>query len=1158
MSESNLKTSVLDLKGLVMESYHSGVDPDSIEGGGLKDRVNTAGFGLAVFLSKYYDVILNLCDSPMNMIAVIDQGNDYRKRLFPTYKKKRGERESDAVEKEQIGLALTYAKSFLLSQGVTLISSKGEEADDVIGYLCKHLGGSITVHTVDRDLVQLIKEDVYLFIGGRNVTEMEDRVTLAGQRESLFIPSNLVILYKSLIGDSSDEYGGVKGVGPAAWVKLVEEFGFDGLEELDKLIASKDKTQLLGLLQVTGNKAIHKAVNDFDNWLLMYKIASIAPEIVKPVWAKRVPELARLHKVMQEANCHDLTEKYERDCYTATLVTEENLDDCLTRIGELSAETPFVPWDYETYDPLKIQEFQSAVKGRQYVDVINSLIAGCSFSFGRNVNHVFYFSVDHKDTANVAKSNILDVIKYVESTKKEMIAQNVMFEGTITNLQLSHVLQSWQDTKLFAHHLDENNECGLKALSKRYLNYNQTPYADTLEAAGAADMSDISGADVLGYGADDAVVTGHLYQHFLHRTSIEGTTDFIRDYECGAVPALVGAFIDGVTCDGEAIEKMSAEDKVVMDKTMTAMRLALSERCKEPNFEGVDILFDDQADYYRMKAKALKNSTKESIAESAKVRKAKLKMSCFYEDQAEVADFKPWLPTVAGFNKITKLLGFPDFAKVSKPGIEDWFDELTPEQRKSQFARLIPPAHPSFVKRESDAYKELQKFCTDTLEELSPRITTGTELNLDSPNQNQALMYLLLGLPIRLRTKPTAKSLRDQYSLPGSPSTDSDAIETAMANDCEDHPWKKEFLENLLQYKTAATRFKNYWNVYPLWIAGNNKATSAEDSKVGIVHPGLNSCGTVTRRPTGSNPNLLQISKGETRDMFKAQDAGHVICSIDFSSQELRLNADECQDETWMSAYTGKVPKDLHALTGSRVVGTVLKKAGMTVTYPQNADGSMEYEFFTTLYKDAGHPLHEKIAESRSIGKTVNFSAQFGAQAATLSRNLMVPEEEAQDYLDAYNATFPGLAIWKKKVIAQAKIDGYVETAYGSRRHCPGINSKNGRERSRWERQVVNFKIQGTAADILKVVLTGLHRSKLLEATESYLIAPIYDEVLCEVPKKNLKEFLDGMCDLMSLTVPGGTIPMVPDCSFGPTWGQQTEVGTKPSQETIDKALESM
>ena len=69
------------------------------------------------------------------------------------------------------------------------------------------------------------------------------------------------------------------------------------------------------------------------------------------------------------------------------------------------------------------------------------------------------------------------------------------------------------------------------------------------------------------------------------------------------------------------------------------------------------------------------------------------------------------------------------------------------------------------------------------------------------------------------------------------------------------------------------------------------------------------------------------------------------------------------------------------------------------------------------------------------------------------------------------------------------------------------------------------------------------------------LLAPIYDELLSEVPKVNLHEYLHGLADLMEVVMPGMTLRMKADCSFGDTWGHQIEVGLRPTQETIDAAL---
>lgn len=1153
--------SILDLKGLVMESYHSGEDPDAIPGGGVKPFVNTAGYGLTVFISKYYDTILDICKSPLNMIAAMDAGNEYRTKLLSTYKANRkvSSAKKDPVEKGQIAIALRMVKQFLLSQGVVVVTCPKEEADDVVGYLTTKLEGNKTVHTVDRDPIALASDNCFILTGGEIATEFVDKnkVTVNGSKQDVVVPAELVTLYKSIVGDASDNYGGVPRLGPAKWNELVETFGEDGLLELDTMVANNEQTQVRATAAIAGSKVLSKLSEEFELWSTMYQVARIAPEIVEPVWDARVPEQARLRSVFEEANCMDLFSKYSRDCYTATLVTKANLEQVMGEINDLLDETPFVPWDYETYDTKKVPEFIEAVGGRKFVDMLNSDITGCSFAFGRAVNKVYYFSVFHKNTDNVSKNVILNILQLCRAEGKEMVAQNVNFEATVTKNVFGYDLHSWEDTKLYAHHVDENTENGLKFLARNYLNYTQTSYDELLEACGASDMAEVTGEEVLSYGADDSVVTGILYSLFNKITSIEGTRQFISEYECPAVQVLMQAHIDGVNVDLEAIEEMAAADDIVIDQSMQAIRGLLEKNCSGPNFAGVDLLFGDQKEYFRVTAKALKGSTKDSITEKVSAKKIQLKANCYYRPLVEVKPFAPFIPTVAGLKVVCVALGIPELEKVSQEYIRGYVVDAGKatwcEGKAATLCELLPPASSDFNanKRSSPAYKKLELFCNTVIEGAASMVTEGTELNLNSPVQRQHLFYLMLNLPIRLRTKVQRGSVRALNGLEGSPSTDHDTILAALANDCTEEAvsWKAEVLTLLDEFTSASTRMKNYWTVYPLWAKGGGEGNT-------VVHPNFSSCGTVTRRPTGSSPNLLQIAKGETRRMFVPQDDDHVICSIDFASQELRLNADACQDDTWMSAYVGDEPKGLHDLTGCGIFPTLLarSKEPMTdkVEYDQN--GHVNYDFFIA-HKNDDSVLGALLRKARAAGKQTNFSAQFGATAPTLSRKLVIPEELSKEFLDSYFETFPGLQPWKDKIIYDAEVNKYVVTAYGSRRHCKGIKGGTTAETARWGRQVVNFVIQGTAADILKVVLTGLGKSKLLDKYDSMLIAALYDELLLEIPKKYLYEVITGVSELMSLTVPGGTIPMVPDTSFGPNWYEQYEVGTFPSREVIAETL---
>ncbi len=1146
---------LLDLQGLVYNAYHTAMSPEPLIGD-KKEKVNTAEYGFELFLSKFFDPMLDVFGSPVHMIAVLDDGNTYRKALSPTYKSDREAKkgEQDTVEKDQMAKAMAYAKQFLASMGVPLVKLKGQEADDVIAYLRYKLHGNKIIATIDKDLVALAGADCSVFRNGQLTQEFNDK--------GVIVPADLVSLYLSIVGDSSDSFPGLYKEGPKAWEKMVEQFGVDGMQQLRALADNDERLKIKGIAAVAGNKTLTKLAEEYNDWKIQYQLAKLHPEIcesarAKLEWYHRVPQIERLTKVLTETGMLDILNRYEKFTYKQTLVTQDNLGQCLQEIDALTKDSIAVAWDYETYDPVKNPKYLEAAKGKNYVDVLNSKITGCSFALGPNLNHVYYFSVFHKDTANVPKQWVLNLIRHFEEEKVEMYAQNISFEAAITKLEFGHTIKDWNDTKALAHHVDENNRNGLKDLSFRYLNYKQVDYATTLASAGAADMSEITGEQVLSYGCDDSLVTAHLAKFLSWQTQLEGTYDFVMEYECPSVAPLMNAYLDGVMMDPEEMARQTAADETTVIQKMSLLRTLLQEHCTQPNFDAVEMLCEDQEAYVRASALAKFEDKKVDQAETDAAVKAaitnyrqKLKDGCRYIEPYEVRNPEEFIPTPAKLTKVATHLGLPPVEKVTKTFLSDYISDVLCETKpQAEFVGLLGPAVAEFKAREGEKYQALADFCNAIFYELAPVHMEGTLLNLGSNPQKQQLFYVLLGLPIRIRTKVQKKSIRHKNGLVGAPSTDASAIDFALANDCfGDNAWKAEVLKALKAYAAAATRLSIYWHSYPLWMGEDN-----------IMHPNFISPGTVTRRPTGTSPNLLQVSKGPVRKNFVPRKPGNVIVSVDFASQELRVMAAITGDANFLSAYTGEKDKDLHAMTACGIVPSVVGKyEGVSPAEIQMNGILVDYEFFKA-HQDDQTPLGKMLKDVRGISKTVNFGVGYGAVGITVSQQAMIPLDIAEKAVEGFHVSYPGVNQWKAKVYAFAKANGYVATTYGSRRHCGNnLTTGNRAEVGRWERQLSNFLIQGQCADLLKVVLAGAHRSQLFERHEAYLIAPIYDELLSEVPIVNLHRYLHELADLMEVNMPGICVKMVADCSFGPNWYEQYEVGARPTQETIDAALAEM
>src|SRR5256886_3015986 len=223
-------------------------------------------------------------------------------------------------------------------------------------------------------------------------------------------------------------------------------------------------------------------------------------------------------------------------------------------------------------------------------------------------------------------------------------------------------------------------------------------------------------------------------------------------------------------------------------------------------------------------------------------------------------------------------------------------------------------------------------------------------------------------------------------------------------------------------------------------------------------------------RLSTSNPNLQAIPirtelGREIRSAFVAEPGCRLV-SADYSQVELRILAHVSGEPKLREAFARG--EDIHAATAAEVLG----------------------KDRATLTKD-----------ERNIAKMVNFGIIYGISAFGLSENLEIPREEAQAYIDAYLARFPMVQEFIGRTIAQAAADGYVTTLLGRRRPIPELRASNRQTRSLGERLAVNFVMQGTAADIIKVAMIAIHRRLRQEGRAAKLVLQVHDELLLEVPE---------------------------------------------------------
>jgi DNA polymerase-1 len=213
---------IVDGHAIAHRAYHS-IPPLSHNG----EPVNA--------IYGFYSMLLSAIDTlkPDHLIVCLDSpGPTFRQSEFIAYRAKRKPADHDLVTQ------LPKLHDTLEIATIPHLSMGGYEADDLIATIVKDNRDKvddITIITGDKDLMQLVDTKVQLFmpIQGLSVTKI---IKPDDVREKLGVSPSQVIDLKALMGDMSDCYPGVPGIGPKVATDLLKQFG-----TLDNIYKNLDK-----------------------------------------------------------------------------------------------------------------------------------------------------------------------------------------------------------------------------------------------------------------------------------------------------------------------------------------------------------------------------------------------------------------------------------------------------------------------------------------------------------------------------------------------------------------------------------------------------------------------------------------------------------------------------------------------------------------------------------------------------------------------------------------------------------------------------------------------------------------------------------------------------------------------------------------------------
>lgn len=358
-------------------------------------------------------------------------------------------------------------------------------------------------------------------------------------------------------------------------------------------------------------------------------------------------------------------------------------------------------------------------------------------------------------------------------------------------------------------------------------------------------------------------------------------------------------------------------------------------------------------------------------------------------------------------------------------------------------------------------------------------------------------IYEMAGEPFNIRSsQQLAHVLFTRLELPKAGKTKGGAMSTSQAA-LEKLRGKHPIIEAIEEYRTLEKLRSTYLEPLPQSADENNR-----------IHTTFNQTATATGRLSSSNPNLQNIPiRGQfgprMRACFIASPGQTLVCA-DYSQVELRVLAHLSQDPTLVQAFLNN--QDIHQSTAA------------------------------LLFDVAPEDVNK---DQRRNAKTINFGLIYGMGAQKLGQELGISMKEAKGFIERYFERLSKLKEFYENIEKEAAQQGFVSTMAGRRRLTPDITSSNNQLRSQARRQAINTRIQGSAADIIKLAMIAVEKDPVLKSLEARLLLQIHDELVLETRPEVAEQAGNRLAELMSGVAPGGevlSVPLVVDWGIGKDW----------------------
>ena len=383
------------------------------------------------------------------------------------------------------------------------------------------------------------------------------------------------------------------------------------------------------------------------------------------------------------------------------------------------------------------------------------------------------------------------------------------------------------------------------------------------------------------------------------------------------------------------------------------------------------------------------------------------------------------------------------------------------------------------IKVDRDVLSRMSNAFAQKMAQLEDEIhdLAGEKFNVGSPAQVGEILFEKMSLP------GGKKGKTGKYSTPA------------------------DVLEDLATEHDLPARVLDWRQLQKLKSTYTDALQDHINPDTGRVHTSYSIAGANTGRLASTDPNLQNIPV-RTEDGRRIREAfvatpGHTLVSLDYSQIELRILAHIADIEALKQAF--RDGQDIHAATAS--------------------------EMFNV-------PLDEMTPDIRRQAKAINFGVIYGISGFGLARNLRIPRDEAQGFIDRYFERFPGIRTYMDDTVAFAKENTYVQTLFGRKINTPEINNR-GPHAGFAKRAAINAPIQGTAADVIRRAM--IRMPDAIAGLPAKMLLQVHDELLFEVEDSAIDDLIGTAREVMesaALPVVKLDVPLIVDAGQGANWAE--------------------